>query len=434
MGAENMRKILFGFLLGAILMASVNVSASSEIIAQLSSFNFTVNGEQRQVENQPIVYNDRSYLPVREVANLLGYDVDYDPETRSIILTTPQGTPTNVQQNQQTQETQGQIVGDDFHSPIIEAVEKAKHSVVGVVNLQRTFRSGTMLTEAGTGSGVIYMIENGNAYIITNHHVIENAHEINVSLPNGDRINAELIGSDELTDLAVLRANASELRGTTVISIGDSNQLRQGEPAIAIGNPLGQRFAQTVTVGVVSGTNRLLPVTIAGSIVHEVEVIQTDAAINFGNSGGALVDVKGNLIGINSAKIAQSGVEGIGFAIPISNAMPVISDLMEHGYVVRPYLGITPRDVQSLPVQQRAELPVNRGVIIAEQPIGPAQQVGLQMLDIIVAIDGEPVNNVIDLRRVLFRKSVGQTVIVAFYRGQDRQQVQVQLAELPNSR
>lgn len=420
-----MKKIVLGFVIGAILSFSVNVSATNEIMAQFASFKFTVNGVDRQVENQPIVVNGRSYLPVREIANLLGYDVDYIEATRNIVLTAPTMIPVTAPQPSQP-------IFLDVNSAIIDAADKAKNSVVGVVNMQPASRFSTQLVEMGSGSGVIYKVENGIAYIITNHHVIEGAQQINITLPNGNRIRAILVGSDELTDLALIRVTASELQGTTIATLGNSSTLRQGEPAIAIGNPLGQRFAQTVTVGVISGTNRLLPITIGGSIVFEIEVLQTDAAINFGNSGGALVDVRGNLIGINSAKIAQSGVEGIGFAIPITNALPILNDLLEHGRVIRPYMGVVTRDVQSLLPEQRVGLPVNRGVLLTENPVGPALQAGLRLNDIIVEIDSARIDSILDLRRVLFQKRVGDDVKVTFYRGQQRMEATVKLGALPS--
>ena len=421
-----MRKWIIGFVTGAVLMFSIQVSASSEIIAQLANFSFEVNGEQRQLEDRPLVYNGKSYLPVREVATLLGYDVDYEEAQKGIVLTRIPATPVS------------QTLGADkysnlgVHSAIIDAVDKAKNAVVGVVNLQRPEWSVGETAEYGTGSGVIFKVDGDKAYIITNHHVIEGAHELDISLPNGNRTSARLIGSDDLTDLAILETKAADLTGTTVATIGDSSKLRQGEPAIAIGNPLGQAFAQTVTVGVISGTNRVLPVTIAGATVYEVEVLQTDAAINFGNSGGALVDIYGHLIGINSAKIAQDGVEGIGFAIPITNAMPIIKDLMDHGYVVRPYLGITLQDVQSLPGQAKINLPVQKGIVVTSTPVGPAATAGLKTHDIIVKIDDQKIDNTVDLRKSLFKKNVGDTVTVTYYRGNQLLTAKVTLDKLPN--
>ncbi|OEH85365.1 hypothetical protein BHU72_04535 [Desulfuribacillus stibiiarsenatis] len=333
-----MRKVSFGFILGIVLSISVNVQANTEIMARLADFKLLLNGNSVQVENTPLLYNGRTYLPVREISNILGYDIDYIEATKSIMIQdrpAQQGTNTTVLLPGQSSPAQAPVYLD-VHSAIIEAVDKAKHSVVGVVNMQPTGGriNPNELREAGSGSGVIYRAEDNRTIIITNHHVIERASRIYVTLPTGEQIIARLIGSDQLTDLAVLEVTSSDLKGTTLAVIGNSAALRQGEPAIAIGNPLGQRLAQTVTAGIISGTQRFLPVTINGAR-HEVEVIQTDAAINPGNSGGALLNIRGELIGINSAKIAMTGVEGIGFAIPINKAQPIISDILTHGRVIR---------------------------------------------------------------------------------------------------
>ncbi len=422
-----MKKWVIGFVMGVVLMFSIQVSANNEIIAQLADFSFQVNGEQKQLQDQPLVFNGKSYLPVREVATLLDYDVDYEEAAKAIVLTRIPATPVS--------QTVAADKYRDFgvYSAIIDAVDKAKNAVVGVSNMQRPQWSvDAEVQEYGTGSGVIFQVNGDKAYIITNHHVVEGAHELAVSLPNGDRVSARLVGSDDLTDLAVLETKAADLTGTSIATIGDSSTLRQGEPAIAIGNPLGVAFAQTVTVGVISGTNRVLPVTISGATVYEVDVLQTDAAINFGNSGGALVDINGHLIGINSAKIAQDGVEGIGFAIPITNAMPIIKDLMDHGHVVRPYLGITLQDVQALPGQARVSLPVQKGIVVTSVPVGPAATAGLRVHDIIVNIDSEKIDNTVDLRKALFKKNVGDTVTVTYYRGNQLLTVKVVLEKLPN--
>ena len=153
-------------------------------------------------------------------------------------------------------------------------------------------------------------------------------------MPNGDRVEATLKGADQLTDLAVLEIDAENV--DTVAEFGDSDSIRTGEPAIAIGNPLGLEFSRTVTQGIISAKER----SVAVSNNWEINVIQTDAAINPGNSGGALINIHGQVIGINSLKIASSGVEGLGFAIPINDVIPIINDLVEYGEVQRPYLGV----------------------------------------------------------------------------------------------
>jgi len=345
----------------------------------------------------------------------------------------------NQSQNNQRQDNASQLQNSpqqqlnvQVNTGIVEAVEKIKPAVVGIVNIQSGlggFFSNHQEYEAGSGSGVIFNVTGNRALVVTNHHVIEGANQLSVTLMNGEQVPATVVGYDELTDLAVIEMDASNV--TAVAQFGNSDILRPGEPAIAIGNPLGLEFAQTVTVGVISATQRALPVNIGGNKVYEVNVIQTDAAINFGNSGGALVNINGELIGINSAKIASSGVEGIGFAIPIRDAEPIINDLIEHGRVQRPYLGIAPRDLNTVPEQYRPNPSIKEGVIIADVPTGPAAAVGLQAYDIIIEMDGKPVDNSVTLRKILYGKHVGDVLNVVYYRGNDRFEVQITLSALP---
>lgn len=233
-------------------------------------------------------------------------------------------------------------------SGFVDAVDRASEAVVGVINIQRDSFSEAD-AEAGTGSGVIYKKENGRAYIVTNHHVVAGANRIEVSLSDGKKIPGKILGSDVVTDLAVLEVDAKHVK--KVIEIGDSTKVRRGEAVIAIGNPLGLQFSGTVTQGIISANERIVPVDLDqdGHYDWQVEVLQTDAAINPGNSGGALVNEAGQLIGINSMKIAAKEVEGIGLAIPVTRAVPVISELEKRGKVSRPYVGIELRSLNEIP-------------------------------------------------------------------------------------
>ncbi len=334
---------------------------------------------------------------------------------------------------QSTNQTGTQQVNLEVNSATVDAVDRILPAVVGIVNIQGGagggFFSNHQQYEAGSGSGIIFDVQGNRALVVTNHHVIEGANQISVTLSSGEQVPATLVGSDELTDLAVLEMDASQV--TTVAAFGNSDALRPGEPAIAIGNPLGLEFAQTVTVGVISATQRSLPVNIGGNKVYEINVIQTDAAINFGNSGGALVNINGELIGINSAKIAREGVEGIGFSIPINDAKPIINDLIDHGRVIRPYLGIAPRDLSTVPEQYRPNASIKEGVILADNPTGPAAEAGLKMYDVIVEIDGQTVDNSVTLRKILYGKKVGDTINIVYYRGAEQFKIDVYLSELP---
>jgi serine protease DegQ len=231
------------------------------------------------------------------------------------------------------------------------------------------------------GSGVIV---SSDGLVVTNHHVIESADEIEVLMPDGKRARAKLVGSDPETDLAVLRA---EITGTAAIAFGDSDSARIGDVVLAIGNPFG--VGQTVTMGIVSalGRNQL------GINTFE-NFIQTDAAINPGNSGGALVDSEGRLLGINTAIYSRSGGSlGIGFAIPVSTARQVIDQIVANGSVTRGYIGVEPQDLTP-ELADAFKLPRKEGAIIAGVVRGgPADKAGIKVGDILVRVGGKPVAN-----------------------------------------
>ncbi|WP_085993826.1 S1C family serine protease [Oceanobacillus senegalensis] len=327
-------------------------------------------------------------------------------------------------------------VNVDVSTQITEVVEEVTPAVVGVTNLMKheDYWQQQESMEAGTGSGVIYKVENGKAYVVTNHHVIEGADEVEVILYNETAIPAEIVGSDIFTDLAVLKMDASNVE--KVIEIGSSANVKAGEPAVAIGNPLGHIFSSTITQGVISGTERTIPQDFDqdGRADWQAEVIQTDAAINPGNSGGALINIKGQLIGINSMKVNQEAVEGIGLSIPIDFAMPVIAELEEKGEMIRPYLGV---EIYSLDEVPHAEwdntlnLPreVDGGVYVwSVEPFSPADQAGLEKLDVIISLDDKPVKNMIELRKILYQeKEIGEEVNISFYRNGELREVTLTL-------
>lgn len=309
---------------------------------------------------------------------------------------------------------------------VTKAVEKVSDAVVGITNIQEvadfwTRQSATQ--EAGSGSGVIYKIENDKAFIITNYHVVEGAKQIEVTLSDGTKEDAELVGSDIWTDLAVISVNSKNI--STVASFGDSDVLKQGETVIAIGNPLGLDFYGSVTTGVISGKDRAVPVDLNadGHVDWETEVLQTDAAINPGNSGGALVNIAGDLIGINSMKIAQSTIEGLGFSIPINTVIPIVQELEQNGEVRRPTMGIGLLDLTDVPAfyqQQTLKLPeeVTTGVVVSEVVQGtPAHKAGIQQYDVIVEMGDKKIENSINLRQFLYNEvEIGDTINIKLYR------------------
>ncbi|AYA74955.1 peptidase S1 [Bacillus sp. Y1] len=308
---------------------------------------------------------------------------------------------------------------------VVDMVEASSKAIVGIVNLQEQtsrYSTDTSAVEAGSGSGVIFKVTGNEAYIVTNNHVIEGASEIEVSLYNGEKASAQLIGADALTDLAVLKIDSKDVEGT--LEFGDSSTLRAGEEVLAIGNPLGLEFSRTVTQGIVSATDRTIAVTTSAG-EWELNVIQTDAAINPGNSGGALLNSSGQVIGINSLKISEDGVEGLGFAIPSNDVVPIVNQLIESGQITRPYMGVSLAGLEELPQMYLQEVPetVTEGAMVMQiDSSSAAAKAGLAVGDVIVSIDDVKVTNSNDLRKYLYNDlSVGDEITLKVYsKGQEK--------------
>ncbi len=320
-------------------------------------------------------------------------------------------------------------------SSISNMVEDISPAIVGITNLQKQQSSSDLFgfgsdsnsnssgedAETGSGSGVIFKKANGKAYIITNNHVVEGASSLKVSLYDGTDVTAKLVGRDSLTDLAVLEI--SDKHVTKTASFGSSSALRTGESVIAIGDPLGKDLSRTVTQGIVSGLNRTVSIsTSAGE--SSINVIQTDAAINPGNSGGPLLNTDGKIIGINSMKISENDVEGIGFAIPSNDVKPIAEELLTKGQVERPYIGVSMIDLEQVPQNyQEGTLglfgkQLNKGVYIREVAQGsPAAKAGLKAEDIIISLKGKETDTGSELRNILYKNTkVGSTVDVKIIR------------------
>lgn len=287
---------------------------------------------------------------------------------------------------------------------ITERAEKVLPSTVGIVSYiqnQQSIFGG----EQSQGSGIII---SADGYIVTNEHVISGATSIKVVLQDDSEYNATLVGSDERTDLAVLKIDAT---GLTPAEFGNSDQMQIGEQVIAIGNPGGLELAGTVTVGYVSAVNRSITTTNGNT----VNCVQTDAAINPGNSGGALVNTYGQVIGINSQKIAATDYEGIGFAISINEAQPIINDLIQYGYVRgRVVMGIT---MQMIDQTYAAIYGYQPGIgVVSVEAGSPAEEAGLVAGDIITAIDGQSITTQEELNSLLEQYSPGDTITLTVYR------------------
>ncbi len=263
------------------------------------------------------------------------------------------------------------------------------------------------LQEQGSGSGIII---SSDGYIVTNQHVIDGANEITVILNTGEEFVAKLIGQDEKSDLAVLKIDKTDLPAAT---LGDSTKLEVGELAVAIGNPLGQEFAGTVTAGVISAVNRTM--TVDNKVYN---LVQTDAAINPGNSGGALVNKYGEVIGINTIKLSSTGVEGIGFAIAISEAKPIIDDLMNNGFVSgRPLVGISVSQTRN-------------GLSVEQVSVGSgAEAAGIKVGDLIVKADGKAVKTSQELNEIRDKKAPNEYLKLTVIREGELLDIDVKLGE-----
>jgi len=301
---------------------------------------------------------------------------------------------------------------ENVENPVVAVAEITGPSVVGVsVTFYEQSFWGELAEGEAEGSGVIYS-EDG--YIITNYHVIQEAvnssnSAVKVTLANKEEYEATIVGADETTDLALLKIEAE---GLTPAKFADSDKINVGEYAIAIGNPLGKEFAGSVTVGYISAVNRTI--TADGRTYN---VIQTDAAINPGNSGGALVNSKGEVVGINTVKISDESVEGLGFAIPSNYALKIIEELKENGKIVRPYIGIYGIDLDKT-LASRNNL-VEGVYIYKISANSPAQELGLQRGDVIVEFDGQKVLTINEINTIKNEKNIGDKVKIKVYRDGD---------------
>ncbi len=304
---------------------------------------------------------------------------------------------------------------------IKEVVAKVKPSVVAIdveISTRDIFNQPT--TEKGAGSGWIIRQD---GYIVTNNHVVQGANKVIVTLNDGRTFPADTVQTDPLTDLAIVKINAQNLPAA---AIGDSSKLSVGDWLVAIGNALGQGIS--ATAGVASSVNVTLSQSPGQTLLG---LIQTDAAINPGNSGGPLVNMAGEVIGINSIKIAEVGVEGMGYAISINEALPIIEGLIQNGRIIRPWLGVGVLSVDPS-VASSYNLAVDKGALISEVAANsPAEKAGLQAGDVITMMQDQEIGDVGALVKAINSYKIGQTVTITYMRGETKSTAQATLAESP---
>jgi serine protease Do len=270
---------------------------------------------------------------------------------------------------------------------------------------------------AGAGSGFIFSVDDKNVYIATNNHVIESAQTISISLNDKDMVSAKVVGRDEASDLAVLAVSKEELDATGVpykaAKLGDSDAVSMGDPVIAMGNAMGE--GQTATQGMISASNKTIE--IQGVTLN---VLQTDAAINQGNSGGPLFNADGEVIGINTAKYGSTGVEGMGYSIPINDATDILGTLRDDGVIAKPFIGVAEPEIIDKRLAEMFNLP-SAGILIKTIiEDSPAEKAGMQAFDIIVSFNGHDVETFEELAELVNKTKVGDTVSMTVYRGEEK--------------
>jgi serine protease Do len=365
-----------------------------------------------------------TYVLIALIASLIGGVVGaYSVGSGLIGLKTGQSgiPPENQQQNQQQGNVNTDLPPAYLGGTVVtEAAAKVLPAVVGISTrkVQYDFFYRPVPVE-GVGSGVIV---DQSGLILTNNHVVGGANEINVLLHDGQQVKGKTIWAEPGLDLAIVKVEVPNL---PVAATGDSDGLKIGELAIAIGNPLGLEYQRSVTAGIISGLNR--SITVEGGLVLE-DLVQTDASINPGNSGGPLVNANGQVIGINTAK---ASAEGLGFSIPINTAIPIINDLRQHGRVVRPWLGIKGID-KEIASYYNLNIQLDKGIFVYEVvPGGPAARGGLRNNDVIVAIGDQQLNSMHELRRILNKLSAGQQIKLSINRAGRAEELTITLAEAP---
>ena len=306
-----------------------------------------------------------------------------------------------------------------------KVLEKTIKCVVGISKIKNTGSSiflNNSTSELGLGTG---MIVSENGYILTNWHVAGNKYSnCYVTLDNGSVYNGNVMWADSNLDLAIVKISASNLN---YISLGDSDKIKIGEKAYAIGNPIGVEFQRTVTSGIISGVNRTVKIEENNEASYMEDLIQTDATINPGNSGGPLINTKGEVIGVNSIKIKEA--EGIGFAIPINIIKPILESFSVNGNFEEAYLGLFAYDKEVIPYLDNS-INFNSGIYIAQISVdGPSKTSGLKVGDIITKIDNISINKMSELRNYIYTKKVGDEVSLTILRNKKERVIKIKLGK-----
>lgn len=317
-----------------------------------------------------------------------------------------------------------EVVTINESDTIAPAVKKVYDSVVTVLNYDRSLQA--------TGTGFVYKTDDDYGYILTNHHVIVDARKIEVTNMQEVTVEATLLGSDEYADLAVLRVDKDFV--LQVATLGNSTDLEIGDTVFAVGTPIDVKYYGTVTKGIISGMNRTVPVTLENGDEFMMEVLQTNTAINPGNSGGPLVNMQGEVIGINTLKLVEDEIEGMGFAIPVEMATSVLDRLENGEKIERPLLGISMIDANNqyalFTYKVYLDKDYTKGVVVIDVEDGsPASVAGFQKDDVILKIDDVEIEDNTHLRYILYKYSIGDTIEIEYERDGELKTVEVKLTD-----
>ena len=329
-----------------------------------------------------------------------------------------------IPEDDQTNEVVEKVVTINESDTIAPAVDKVYNSVVTVLNYGRSLQA--------TGTGFVYKTDDDYGYLLTNHHVIADANKIEVTNMQEVTVEATLLGSDEYADLAVLRVDKDFV--LQVATLGNSTDLEIGDTVFAVGTPVDVKYYGTVTKGIISGINRTVNVTLDNGDDFMMEVLQTNTAINPGNSGGPLVNMQGEVIGINTLKLVEDEIEGMGFAIPIEMATSVLERLENGEKIERPLLGISMIDANNqyalFTYKVYLDKDYTKGVVVVDVEDGsPASSAGFQKDDVILKIDDVEIEDNTHFRYILYKYSIGDTIKIEYERDGETKTVDVKLTE-----
>ena len=326
--------------------------------------------------------------------------------------------------NERIIETTGKVVSVTETNTIKSAIAKVYDATI----LVESYKKDILYS---TGTGFVYKKDDNYGYVMTNNHVIDGATSVKILDNYGNKVDGTVLGKDEYADIAVIRINKDAV--LQVAEIGSSSDSEIGDTLFTVGSPLGSEYLGTVTKGILSGKNRLVSVTVSNAS-YMIEALQTDAAINPGNSGGPLVNMEGKVIGINSLKLVEDEIEGMGFAIPIETVMSFIDKLESGGKIDRPYVGVQLIDADSLYQLFYNRISVSEkvtyGAVLAYvEDKKPASNAGLKKGDVIIEIDGEKVEDSSKFRYILYKHSVGDKIKVKYYRGDKIEETTITLSD-----